>query len=102
MWRFHDLLLYSGAVYGLAWLLTRSHLLRPLRDRLAPVPYLGPLVRCIVCTGAWVALAVLLASPRATLFSDSFVPRSAPDVVILVGWALFSTWALGRALGDAD
>jgi hypothetical protein len=95
-----DLVLFSGSTYGAAWVLTRSKLLAPLRRRLAPVPLLGYLVSCIVCTGAWVALGLSLLLPRITLLA--LRPSTLADHAVLVTWAVAVTWAVGSRLGDAD
>lgn len=101
MWRFEELLLFTGAVYGLSWLVTRSKLAAPVRRRLEPLPFLGPLVHCIVCTSAWVAIGLVAARPAFGMLSASFAQHPWADGLLLVGWSLFTTWALGRALGDA-
>jgi hypothetical protein len=95
-----DLVLYSGATYGAAWVLTRSKLLAPIRRRLAPIPLLGYLATCIVCTGAWVALGLALLLPHVTLLA--LRPSTVADHAVLVAWAVATTWTLGSCLGDAD
>jgi len=62
-----DLVFFSGSVYGLAWLVTRSKLFAPVRGLLRPVPFLGHLVQCVVCTSVWVALCAAVALPRCSL-----------------------------------
>lgn len=102
MERIADLVLFTGTVYGLAWLVTKSRLLRLPREMTARVPFVGSLLACIVCTSAWVALALVALLPYTTLFSMSFRTRTPVDVVVLLAWTLFSTWAIGRSLGDAS
>lgn len=101
-WSSLDLALFTGAVYGLSWLLTRSSLLERPRELVAEVPFVGKLSRCVVCMAFWVGLALILLLPQATLFSKGFVARTPVDGVVLLGWVLATTWALGRLLGDAD
>lgn len=100
-WRFEDLLFFTGAVYGLAWLFTKSKLLRRPREAVGSVPFLGGLTRCLVCTAGWISLGVILLLPRSALLSERLAVRPV-DVLLLLGWTLFSTWALGRVLGDAE
>ena len=100
-WTWPDLLLFLGAVYGIVWGITKSSLLRPVRELCEEVPFLGKLVQCVVCTGTWVALALALALPCTTLFSDGFRVRTPVDVIVLVSWAVAAVWALARLLGDA-
>ena len=101
-WTWLDLLLFSVSVYGLAWLVTCSKLVEPLRVRVARVPLLGRLVRCVVCTATWIGFAIVLLLPQTTVFSAGFRARTVLDVVVLVGWVVAFSWGLGRALGDAD
>ena len=101
-WSLKDLVLFTGALYGFAWLVARSKLLRRPRRALARIPFLGDLVPCIVCTAAWVSVGLIVLMPRVTLFSEGLKPHRSADALILVGWALFSSWALSRALGDAE
>ena len=99
---FLDMVLFTGAVYGLSWLVTRSKLAAPMRRVLQPVPFVGHLMQCIVCTSAWVAMALAALLPLSTLFSPSFRVRGPVDLAVLVGWTLMATWAMGSRLGDAD
>ena len=66
------------------------------------VPFLGPLVRCVVCTATWVAFGAMFLLPHTTLFSSAFRVRTIVDGVVLVGWTVAASWVLGRLLGDAD
>lgn len=100
-WCVLDLLLYSGAVYGIAWGVTRSKLCRPLREKLAGVRFVGELVQCIVCTATWVGLALLLLLPWSSLFSPGFRLQQPADLLFLLGWTVASTWTLSLLLGDA-
>ena len=97
-----DLLLFTGAIYGLAWLVTKSKVLRRPRQAVERVPFLGELSRCIVCTATWVALGLMLLLPWSTLFSDRFTAKTPVDALVLLGWSISASWALGRLLGDAD
>lgn len=100
-WTWRDLVLYTGGVYGIAWLVARSHLLAGVRARLAPVPVLGRLAQCIVCTSGWVCIAwMLLGTPG--LLSAGFAVATPTDAALLMGWTLASTWGLARLLGDAE
>ena len=101
-WTILDLTLFSGAAYGLAWLLTRSSLLKKPRELAQRVPFLGELARCIVCMAFWIGLGLILLLPHATIFSKNFVAHTPVDALVLLGWVLASSWALGRLLGDAD
>ena len=96
-----DLMLFTGAVYGIAWLVTRSKLFGGLRTAIPGVPFLGDLVECIVCTATWVGFAAMAMLPWTSLFSAGFRAASAADFLFLTGWVLASSWALGRLLGDA-
>jgi len=100
-WTWLDLLLFTGAAYGIAWLITRSKLTRPLRSVVAGVPFLGELLQCIVCTATWVGLVLMFVLPWSTLFSSGFRVGSIVDVLVLTGWVLASSWGIGWALGDA-
>ena len=97
-----DLLLFTGAVYGLAWLLTRSTLLQRPRQAVAGWWFLGEVSRCIVCTATWIALGLLLLLPWSTLLTSSFRARTPVDGLVLLGWSISASWVLGRLLGDAD
>lgn len=100
-WTWHDLVFYTGAVYGLSWLSAKSRLFAPVRARASRVPLLGELSACIVCTSGWVAIAwIVLGTPG--LLSAGFCVTSIADAALLVGWTLFATWVLARLLGDAD
>ncbi len=95
-----DLVLYSGAVYGLAWLVVKSALLEAARTRLRAAPVSRKLVDCIVCVGTWIGLALLLAMPE---LSTVCIPWSTPyDLVLLLGWTVFFLWIVGRCTGDAS
>lgn len=101
-WSTLDLALFTGAVYGLSWLLTRSSLLQRPRELVARIPFVGKLSQCIVCMAFWIGLGLILLLPQATIFSQGFVARTPVDAVVLLGWVLASSWVLGRLLGDAD
>ena len=97
-----DLLLFTGATYGAAWVVACSKLFEPVRTKLDKVWLLGSLVRCVVCMSAWTATALALAAPHITLMSPAMRSRGAVDVVVLVAWSVAASWVLARALGDAD
>lgn len=97
-----DLVLWTGAVYGASWGVSRSLLLKRPREIVAGVPLLGALVRCIVCTSAWVSAGGALLLPWATLLSSGLRVHALVDAAILVFWSVFSTWVIAHALGDAD
>ena len=101
-WSWLDLVLFTGAVYGLAWLLVSSKLFERPREALRGLPGVGPLSRCIVCTATWVGIGVMLLLPWTTLFSAEFRVRTAVDGLLLVGWTVTSTWGLALLFGDAD
>ena len=101
-WSWLDLLLFTGAVYGCAWVVTKSKLAKRPREALAGVPFVGELLQCIVCTGTWVAIGLVVLLPRVSLFSPGFRQRGVLDGLVLVAWAVTATWGLGRLLGDAD
>ncbi|MBI1853498.1 MAG: DUF2891 family protein, partial [Planctomycetes bacterium] len=88
--------------YGLAWLLAKSASLRHPREVLAATPFVGSILRCIVCAAPWAAGLLLIVVPRSALFSKDFRVHAIPDVIVLVGWVLFSTWVIARLLHDAD
>ena len=96
-----DLTLFTGAVYGIAWLLTKSKLFRRVRRVASRIPFLGDLLQCVVCTATWVGFAIMPMLGRTTLFSPGFRVRTLPDVVFLSGWVIATSWAIGRLLGDA-
>ena len=54
------LLTWLLITWGLTSILTRSRLLRPLRDRFAPGTFFGDLARCDQCMGLWVGLGLSL------------------------------------------
>lgn len=102
-WELRDLLLFEGAVYGIAWVITRSSLLRRARERVSgAAPLLGELVHCVVCTSAWVCLGLVPVLPHTSLLSPGFRVSTAGDLVVLEGWTVAATWALARGLGDAS
>jgi len=101
-WFWLDLLLFSGATYGIAWVITRSKIMKRPRDALANVPFLGELLQCIVCMATWVGLGLLFLLPFSHLFSPAFRVKHPVDALFLLGWIIASCWALGRLLGDAD
>jgi type VI protein secretion system component VasK len=96
-----ELIAFSGAVYGLSWLLTKSALFGRPRRILAALPYVGRLLGCIVCTAPWVGLALVFVAPTSSHVIDSVRPRGIVDGVLFVGWLLFSTWTVARLMGDA-
>lgn len=89
--------IFSGAVYGLSWGVTDSTLFDPVRGfigRRGP-RLLSELIECIVCTSAWVGLVFAsLVVPWTGLIS---VPTAPADVLVLVSWGVFSTWAIAVA-----
>jgi len=97
-----DLVFFTGSVYGLAWLITRARLTAPVRKALERVPYLGTLLRCIVCTGTWVAMGVLLVARWSKFFSPQFRSAGPVDIVFLLGWSMAAIWTLARLNQDAD
>jgi hypothetical protein len=97
-----DLVVYTGSVYGLSWLVTRSKLFAPVRERLRPVPFVGHLIQCIVCTSVWVAAGVLLTLPMSSVFSPGFRVAGPVDFILLLGWTMAASWAIGKLLGDAE
>lgn len=66
------------------------------------MPFIGGLLQCIVCTGAWVGLGLMTVLPTTSLFSPGFRVAGVADGAVLLGWTLAATWAIGRGLGDAD
>ena len=101
-WTWNDLLLFTLSVYGLSWLVTRARISAPLRERLRPVPFLGPLLQCIVCTGTWIAMGLSLLLPWSTMTSSAFRVHTPVDFLLLVGWSVSCLWILGTTLKDAD
>lgn len=97
-----DMLLYTGSVYGLAWLITKARVTARLRRGLSRIPFLGDMLQCIVCTGTWVALGVLAGISWCTVFSSGFRPASGVDVVLLVGWSVAANWIIAHHTGDAE
>lgn len=102
-----SLALFVAAVYGASWLVTRSRAGRPVRRVLSPLPVLGPLSRCVVCTAFWAALGAgvgLLARPSSSALLAPLARRLAgpADVAVLTLATAAAAWALARALGDAD
>ena len=95
-------LVFVLSIYGLAWLITRARLTEPLRKRISPIPFLGPLVHCIVCTGTWVAMAALLLLPWAPLLGSDLRIQTPLDFLLAVGLCVTGLWSLARLLGDAD
>lgn len=85
------LIVLSAAVYGWAWVLTKSKLLRPLRARLSSFSVANDLISCIVCTGFWIALALL-----------AFCGTPVRDYPVSLGFSLAFSWTLARLLGDAS
>lgn len=100
-WTFLDLTLFTGAVYGIAWLITKSKLLRRPRRAIADVPFLGSLTRCIVCTATWVGFCLTGILEWTSLFSAGFRAANLADGLFLTGWVLASSWGIGQWLGDA-
>ena len=101
-WSWLDLLLFSGAIYGLAWLLVKSRLFERPRTVLEGVAFFGPLSQCIVFVGVWVGVGLMLLLPWSTLFSSEFRVRSVADGLVLIGWTVASTWGLALLFDDAD
>jgi len=98
-----DLVFFTGSVYGLAWIITKSKLFKPVRDRLDGVKFLGDLVQCIVCTSVWVLQALLIIPCRmGSSLKPSLGWAGFGDWLMLTGWIVFSSWAIGYLLGDAD
>lgn len=97
-----DLAFFAVAVYGCAWTLTKSKLLARFRDwtDTEPPHRLRGLVHCIVCTSAWVGLAL------GALHNWASVPglsiRTPVDALFVVGFSIGATWLVARVTGDAD
>lgn len=100
-WTWQDLVLFTGSVYGLAWLITKSKIMRYGREQFGRLPYMGEVVQCIVCTATWVGFVVMAILPGANLFSAGFRVSGLIDVFILTGWVIGASWTIGRLLGDA-
>lgn len=100
-WLWQDLVLYTGAVYGISWFVTKSRLLAQPRELLASVPFFGKLVQCIVCTSAWVAIAWMVVGEPG-LLSAEFQAHGPVDAAMILGWTMCATWCLGRVTGDAE
>lgn len=100
--RILDLILFSGSVYGLAWIVVKSKLFAPIRERCLGVPFLSDLVQCVVCTSVWTGFLIIGLLPYTTLFSQAFRERGWVDGFILTGWGVLSSWVVGSKLGDAD
>jgi hypothetical protein len=95
-----NLLLFTISIYGLAWLITKSKLIAPIRDYLSERSQLaGDLLSCIVCTSVWICIAVMACSPAIPILQ---IRPALGDVPILLGWTMGSTWLLARLVGDAD
>jgi len=97
-----DLLLFSGAVYGAAWVLTKSKLTALPRSWIKDWWFVGPLSQCVVCTSAWVSFALCWLIKYTTVFSASMRPQTPVDFAVLVSWSVCSSWVLGYLLKDAD
>jgi hypothetical protein len=99
-----DLLLFTGATYGASWTLTRSKLMDLPRRVVKPVPFFGPLSRCVACMSAWIGLGLSLAlrCGGSGLFSPGFQPETVTDHAVLMCWSVAASWILGLKLGDAD
>lgn len=97
-----DLLLFTGAVYGASWTLTKSKLTARPRRAVRSVALLGPLSCCVACMSAWTSLALALCLGRTSMFSPGFRPEGVTDFVVLMLWSVAASWAIGLGLGDAD
>lgn len=89
------LLIYTLAVYGLAWGLSCSKVGQALRRWIPP---LRPLLSCIACTSFWASGVVTVA-----LWNE--LPDFASPVWKLIGMGLYSvatTWLIASVVGDAD
>jgi hypothetical protein len=93
------LLTYILGVYGISWIITRSQLVKPLREKLDPKTFLGELVRCIVCTGTWVGMGVAFLSRWTCLGS---LVSSPLDIPLWGGVAAACCWLIGGLRGDAE
>jgi hypothetical protein len=67
-----SLILWTLVAFGIAQIVVESSLLEPVRLLLAPVPFVGVLVNCMLCTGTWAGfvLSLTLWSPTAAVFPD--------------------------------
>jgi hypothetical protein len=99
---FLDLLFFLCAVYGISWVISRSKLTEPLRNKLKPVRFIGSLIHCIVCTGTWIAFGLMFLVPYSTWFGPHFKVTNLFDAVFLLGFSITGLWIMGRLLGDAD
>lgn len=98
--RWTDLLLFNGGVYGLSWLITQARATRRLREFANRIPVVGELVHCIVCTGFWVAIGMLIAVRWSSLLSVEFRQLGLVDGVLLTGLSVTTNWIVGRLMGD--
>lgn len=97
-----EALFFGAAVYGLSWLVTRARISAPLREWLRPVPFLGSLVRCIVCTGVWITLGMAALLPWTRGVPLMIRVTSGVDLLLLIGFNVTFLWLVGRFTGDAD
>ena len=111
---FYGLIIYTLSVYGIAWLITQSHLFEGFRSSIESLSEkregkfgggllqkVGYLANCIVCTSVWVGVLLALGSNYSLLLSEAFPPVNLLDLVIWAGWSASTSWLLANLLDDA-
>jgi hypothetical protein len=119
------LFIYTLSVYGIAWILTQSHVTKPIRKlfpcsdkceegKLFAVTHqikinkirkvIGYFLRCIVCMSFWIGigLAFLLQDFSLVLFHLFNTVGTVTGALVMGGYCTATSWILGRILGDAD
>tara|TARA_B100000131_G_scaffold319511_1_gene365560 strand:- start:843 stop:1220 length:378 start_codon:yes stop_codon:yes gene_type:complete len=119
------LLIYSLAVYGIAWILTKSKLFLFYRDISYSVyvqrrdkDYSNPtttnrmllaiseewsyLSECIVCTSVWVGALLSITASENNVLQSAIVVSNGLDLLTWVGYSCATTWLIAVTVGDAD
>ena len=119
------LLIYSLAVYGIAWILTKSKLFLFYRDISHSLyvsrrdkDYINPtkinkiflavsqewsyLSECIVCTSVWVGALLSITASQNNVLQSAIVVSNGLDLLTWVGYSCATTWLIAVTVGDAD
>ena len=119
------LFIYSLAVYGIAWVLTKSRLFSFYRDTVASLykqrrdinfkqkttkntavmniaEEWNYLSHCIVCTSAWVGALISITANKNSILHEHIIVANGLDLLTWVSYSCAITWLIAVAAGDAD
>jgi len=95
-----ELFLFFLAAYGGAWIVSKALITKRPREALDGTPFLGEMVKCIVCVSVWTAFLEWAVMPHSELLGGhrlGFV-----DGCVLALCTAPLVWWTALKVGDAD